>query len=79
MTTKHLQEVDVPISVQRAILQDDIQAWRNTRYQVEVRLRVQKRIDADQATLDGLQKDLERCEKALDALTDEMRMIDASI
>ena len=57
--------------VKRALLEQEIAMWVNTRYQAQVRLRVQKAIgDTEQQA--AIIKDLERCEKALDALQAEL-------
>lgn len=58
---------DVPVEVQRAIIQQEIQLWKNTRYQLEIRCRVQQRIGGD---ISAIQAELEKCEKALDVLAE---------
>jgi len=59
--------MEIPIDVQRAIVQQEIQMWQNSRYQLEVRARVTKRIGGDAAPIVA---ELEKCEKALDALAE---------
>lgn len=63
---------DPAVDVQRAILQQEIALWINTKYQGQVRLRVQRAIDGDKEVQAGLIADLERCERALDALRSEL-------
>lgn len=64
-----------PLEVQRKLLINEIMLWTNTRYQSQVRLRVQKAIDGEVEIQAALIKDLERCEKALDMLEHELAML----
>lgn len=63
---------DIPVETKRAILLQEIQIYKNTRYQAEVRLRVQRRVGAVTEIEAGLIKELERCEQVLDALKAEL-------
>lgn len=60
------------LRTQRKLMQEEIAAWVNTRYQCQVRLRVQKAIGGEKEIQAALIKDLERCERALDALAEEV-------
>lgn len=71
MSNLELLETDVPTDVKRVLINQEMQMWRNTRYQCEVRLRVQKRIGNTEGEA-VLITELERCEKALDTLTEEL-------
>jgi len=68
-----------PIEIQRAVLSHEIAMWTTTRYQCEVRLRVQKKIEGEREIIDGLIADLERCETALDALNAELDALGVAI
>jgi hypothetical protein len=61
-----------PIAVQRSLLENEIALWINTRYMARVRLRVQTAIDGEAEVRAALIADLERCEKALDALAHDL-------
>jgi hypothetical protein len=62
---------DVPIEIRRQLLQQEISMWKNTRYLAEVRLRVQRRIGGTPEAEAQHMQELERCEKAIDALEEE--------
>jgi hypothetical protein len=62
-----MNEDTVPIEVQRAILTQEIQMWLNSRYLFEIRIRVTRRIGGDATPIVA---ELEKCEKALDALSE---------
>jgi hypothetical protein len=59
-------------SVQRSLLENEIAMWINTRYMARVRLRVQTAIGGEAETRAALIADLEKCEKALDALSADL-------
>lgn len=58
------------------VLQEMITEWRVARYQLEVRSRVAKKIGDPKEHLNSLRKELERAEKAIDALQEELRLLD---
>ena len=62
--------------VKRTLLTQELSLWRNTRYQQEIRLRVAKRIDSDTENQAAIMQQLERCEKAIDMLEDELTRLD---
>jgi hypothetical protein len=66
---------DVPVEIKRQIVQQEIQLWRNTRYQFEVRLRVEKRIGGTPEAQAEHIRQLETCEKRLDALQAELEAL----
>lgn len=61
-----------PLAVQRSLLENEIALWVNTRYMARVRLRVQTAIGGDVETRAALIADLEKCERALDALRTDL-------
>jgi hypothetical protein len=61
-----------PIAVQRSLLENEIAMWINTRYMARVRLRVQTAIGGEAETRAALIADLEKCERALDALSHDL-------
>lgn len=61
-----------PLKVQRILLDQERTLWIGSRYQCQVRLRVQKAIGGEAEIQAALIKDLERCERALDALAEEV-------
>lgn len=77
--TKHLQEVGIPLEVQRVIIERVLNDHRNTCYHYEVQIRVHKKIGSEKPLIEQLQKDFIHCEKAVDAFTDELQMLDAAI
>ena len=68
---------DISAEVKRALLDQELVLWRNTQYQIGVRLRVSRRIGDDTETQAGYIKQLERCERAIDALSDELAGVSA--
>ena len=73
MTT--LSEIQPDRATQLALLQQEANMMINARWQLEMRHRVNKRIGADKSVLDVLQTDLERCEKYLAAIDEEVKLI----
>lgn len=69
---------DIPISIKKQIVKQEMEQWEVTRYQLEVRHRVNKRIGSSADVMKSIETDLERCEKAIDALSDEMKLLDES-
>ncbi|NJO83091.1 MAG: hypothetical protein HC828_09910 [Blastochloris sp.] len=61
---------------QRMVIERQIMDWRMARYDLEVQIRVQRRIGGDPTLIDGLVTRLMQCEKALDALDDELMSLD---
>lgn len=62
----------VPTEVKRQLIAQDIQMWRNTRFQAESRRRTYARI-GDAASTDAQIKVLEQCEAALMDLEEQLR------
>ena len=71
----NLSEVQPDKVTQLALLQQEANMMINARWQLEMRHRVNKRIGADKSVLDVLQTDLERCEKYLAAIDEEVKLI----
>lgn len=61
-----------PPAVQRSLLENEIAMWVRTRYMARVRLRVQTAIDGEAEARAALLADLEKCERALDALAHDL-------
>lgn len=69
--TEREPTADPPPAIKRALIEQQIALWVNTAYDAKIRLRVQKAIgDTEQQA--AIIKDMERCEKALDALAAEL-------
>ena len=68
---------DISLEVKRVLLDQELALWRNTQYQIGVRLRVSRRIGDDTETQAGYIKQLERCERAIDALSNELAGVSA--
>jgi hypothetical protein len=70
--TTYVVTDDVPTEVKRALIAQDIQMWRNTRFQAESRRRTYARIgNAEQTQVQV--KVLEECEAALLDLEEQLR------
>lgn len=65
------QADDVPTEIKRALIEQDMQMWRNTRWQAESRRRVYQRIGNTEAEADQI-KVLEQCESALMELAEQL-------
>jgi len=65
---------DIPVEVKLALLEQEQQMWHNSRYVFEVRARVNKRIGNVEKVV-ACEKELENCEKALDALAEEVKAL----
>lgn len=68
MSAIEVPEDDIPVAVKRQLLDQEIALWRNTRYQLALRVRVAKHLGDGDNVIGPLRADLERCEKALDAV-----------
>lgn len=58
---------EVSKEVQEFVLGEEITAWKNTRYQLQIRYRVNKAIGNEQACR-AIEDELAKCELALDEL-----------
>lgn len=63
---------DVPTEVKRALIEQDAQRWRNTRFQAESRRRVYARIGDTESEAAQI-KLLEQCESALMDLEEQTK------
>lgn len=64
-------EPDIPTKL--AILSQEVNTLINTRWQLQMRYRVNKGIGADKSVLETIQADLERVEKYLAKLDEEVQ------
>ncbi len=53
---------------QLVIIEQEIFSWKTTRYQLQIRYRVQKSIGGNPEVFKEIERGLEQCEKALDEL-----------
>jgi hypothetical protein len=60
-----MTDLDIPIESAKAILMQEIGTLKNTRYQLDIRYKVNKRIGADESILKAVSTDLERIEKLI--------------
>ncbi len=66
---------EIPAEVKKQLLAEELARWRNTRYLFEVRYKVGQRIGDGPELLAGYRAELERCERAIDALADELARV----
>ena len=59
---------DVPVDVKTRILENEIAVYKNTRYQLEIRHRVNKKLGTGGDQMKQIEKELENIEAALDEL-----------
>jgi len=57
------------------LLSQEVNMYVNTRWQLQMRHRVNKSIGADKSVLDAIQADLEKCEKYLAKLDNEAQAL----
>jgi len=62
----------IPLERQQAIIVNELEMWRNTRYQLQLRYRVNKGIESTQDVMQAIEAELVRCEKAIDILKAEL-------
>jgi len=58
-----------------SILQQELQIWKNTRYQLQIRYRVNIGIENNQGN-EQIENELGKCEKAIDILLEEIEKVD---
>ena len=66
---------DISIEVKRSIIDGECAMWRNTLYQAEVRHRVNARIGATAEAQKAVEDQIVQCERALDALAEELKVL----
>jgi len=66
---------EIPTEVKREIIMAEMSMWRNTLYQAEVRHRVNARIGATAEAQKAVEDQMVQCEKALDALAEELKAL----
>jgi len=69
------QEQEIAPETRRAIVEQEIALWRNTRYLTDVRLRVLRRVGGTDEQIAAQIAELERIERTLDALAEERAAI----
>ena len=70
-----LIETDVPSDIKRTLIHQDMQMWRNTRWQAESRRRVYQRLGNSEAEAEQI-KVLQQCESALMELEKQLRDVE---
>ena len=66
---------DIPIEIKQALIEQQIAAHKNGRYQTRVLVRVRRSIGEDDAALKPLVDDLIRFEKMIDGLKAELKAL----
>lgn len=69
---------DIPIEIKQALIEQQIAAHKNGRYQTQVLVKVRRSIGEDETTLKPLIDDLIRIEKMIDGLKAELKALDAA-
>jgi len=69
---------EIPTEVKREIIMAEMSMWQNTAYQAEVRHRVNARIGATAEAQKAVEDQMVQCEKALDALAEELKALVAT-
>lgn len=71
MSNLELLETDVPTEIKRTLINQDMQMWRNTRFQAESRRRTYARVGNTEAEAAQM-KILQECEGALLDLEEQL-------
>ncbi len=74
-----MDNLDIPTENARAILMQEIVMLKNTRYQYDIRYKVNKRIGADESILKSISTELERLEKLIIEYEKELLGLDGAI
>ena len=72
----HTEDADISSDVKRQILKSEIDAYRNTIYQLQVRYRVNDKLK-NKSAMAECEKSLADCEMALDLLLEMSKEVDA--
>lgn len=67
----------IPEAVKIALIEQEVSIYQNTRYQLQLRHRVQKSIGGTEEQLKPIEDDLAKMERALDELEKMRREVDA--
>jgi len=62
----------IPLDRQHMIIVNELEMWRNTRYQLQLRYRVNTGIGSPPDVMKSIEAELVRCEKAIDLLKAEL-------
>ena len=71
----NILDIEPDNNTKLALLGQEINMLVNTRWQLQMRHRVNKSIGADKSALDSIQTELERCEKYLAKLGEEVEAL----
>jgi len=72
-----LNAEDIPHTIKLAIMHNELSTWMNTRYTLRLRHRVNKSINPeDTNTLEVITTELVKCEKAIDMISKEIKVLD---
>lgn len=75
LLTRETDQDDVPVEIKRTLIAQDMQMWRNTRFQAESRRRTYARIGNAEAEAEQI-KMLQQCEAALMDLDEQLKALD---
>ena len=70
-----IMDLEPSLNIKMALLQQEVNSAVSARWQLEMRLRVNKRIGSDKSVIDQIIAELERLEKYLAALDDESKTL----
>ena len=68
----NILDIEPDDNTKLALLGQEVNMLVNTRWQLQMRYRVNKGIGADKSSLDSIEAELERCEKYLAKLSEEV-------
>ena len=68
-------EENLSPEVKKVLLEQEITRWKQEQYTLEIRFRVNTKIGTPPEGLVSLKAALEQCEKAIDALKEELKAI----
>ena len=71
----NILDIEPDNNTKLALLGQEVNMLVNTRWQLQMRHRVNKSIGADKSALDSIQAELERCEKYLAKLGEEVEAL----
>ena len=71
----NILDIEPDNNTKLALLGQEVNMLVNTRWQLQMRHRVNKSIGADKSALDSIQTELERCEKYLAKLGEEVEAL----
>lgn len=63
-------------NIKRQIIEQELALWSNTRYQLQMRYRVNKSIGSPEEALKRIEDELTKCEQAIDILSKELSTLE---